>query len=223
MTKCFMFSGGMDSLISSLLVECSNLVYIRLGHRYEARELQASSRLVRAMGASLTVLFGPDLGRFEEPSAYIPGRNLVLAYMGALAHDTVYIALQKGERDLSDRSVEFCEVASKALSVAMDRTIKVITPCAALYKDEMVTLYLEQGYPVDWLRHAWSCYMGWSKECGGCKACIRRYIALKANGIDCEGWFRNDPRNSPSAHEYLRNIDNYDSHRQGLILQYLGE
>lgn len=220
---CFMFSGGMDSLIGSRMVGCSNLVYVRLGHKYESREMKAAKRLSLGMKVNLTILQGPDLGDFEEESAYIPGRNLVLAYMGALVYDTIYMALQKGERDLSDRSVEFCKTSGKALSVAMDRPVKVVTPCADLYKDEMVELYLEQGHPIDWLKWAWSCYRGQHTECGECKACVRRYIALKANGINCDTWFDSNPRKSSAAYYYLEHLDNYDLHRQSLINQYLGE
>lgn len=220
---CFMFSGGMDSLIGSLLVECNNLVYVRLGHRYQSMELRASSQLASVMDAKLTVLEGPDLGRFEEPSAYIPGRNLVLAYMGALTHDIVYMSLQKGERDLSDRSVEFCATTSKALGIAMDRPIEVQTPVADMYKDEMVGRYLELGYPISWLMRAWSCYDGIGKECGQCKACVRRYLALMANGISCLNWFASDPRKSVAAYKYLEQLDYYDEHRQALIIKYLGE
>lgn len=218
---CFLFSGGMDSLIGSRIVNCDDLVYVQLGHRYESMEITAAKRLSLEMKANLTILQGPNLGRFEDESAYIPGRNLVLAYMGALLYSTVYIALQKGERGLCDRSMEFCRVSSEALSVAMDKTVRVITPCGDVYKDEMVELYLRQGYPIDWLKLAWSCYRGQGIECGRCKACVRRYIALKANGIDCGNWFEQSPRESLAAHYYLEHLDNYDLHRQSLIIRYL--
>ena len=217
--QCVMFSGGMDSLIAALALDCKNLVYVQLGHRYQGVEQARAQQLARQIGKQLTVLEGPNLGQFEREDAYIPGRNMALAYMGALEHDVVRFCFQKGERAVSDRTEQFCELASEALSEAMDRRVNVMGVWTECYKDEMVRWYLAQGYPLHWLRIAWSCYQPTEicGECGACKACLRKYMAIKAIGLDCEEWFESDPRESDAAREYVERLAEYDHHRQEII------
>lgn len=222
--SCVMFSGGMDSLITALsLPEVENLVFVRLQHRYQVREEYAANQLARTIGRNLKVLSGPDLSRFERADAYIPGRNLVLAYMGALEHDGIWFCFQKGELAVSDRTSRFCQLASEALSQAMNREVVVDGAFANMYKDQMVEWFIAQGYPLEWLKIAWSCYFPsqYQRECGACKACLRKYMAIKANGKDCEDWFEIDPRMSEVAGQYVADMLEYDEHRQALIREVL--
>lgn len=220
--EVFLFSGGLDSLIGALYTGCERLLYVRLGHRYQFWEERQAKKVGDELGVWIEIASGPEMTAWEEPSAYIPGRNFVLAFMGAVEHDRVWLALQKGETDLADRSPQFCRDTSGYFSKLLERKIVVDSPFWEMDKQDMVAWYLDQDYPVEWLRISRSCYSVAEQECGDCAACFRKYIALAFNGIECEGWFATNPRCTATAADYRERLSEYPEHRRYAMQKVMG-
>jgi len=220
--EVFLFSGGMDSLIGVLYTGCERLLYVRLGHRYQFWEEWAAKRVADELGLWVEVVNGPEMTAYERPDAWIPGRNLALAFMGAVEHDRVWLALQKGETDLADRSPDFCLVVSGIFTSLFGRQVVVDSPFWHMDKQEMVAWYLTQGMNLAMLRLSRSCFSGGERECGDCPACFRKFVALAYNGIECEDWFVTSPRESATARDYQERLGQYSEHRQEAMCKVMG-
>lgn len=199
--QVLMYSGGLDSTIAWEFLGRPQRVYCDLGHRYEARE---EERLPSGVVIDRTV----NLGVTELPDATIPARNLYLALVGARYANRVWLVVQEDEKSTPDRSRAFLQTASRFLSDLLGREIVVDTPFGEMDKTDMVGWWLAQGFPPETLQTAWTCYRPAMsgpepQECGGCSACIRKFIALDLQGVDTLGLFAVDPRDSLEGARYV--------------------
>lgn len=224
MATVVLFSGGMDSLIGWQYVNQPDAVYVTMGHRYQAAELQAVKRL-RATGIPIRVVEGMHLGTFEHPDANIPARNLHLAMVAAwLGYDRICLISQSGEQMLPDRSYSFFVDASRLLSRLYDKDI-VLDPVFGgelqLTKSEMLRWYLSSSANLtrERLAATVACYAG--TACGNCPACFRRAVAMTLNGIDEKHAV--DVWRSPTAKAYFDNVDRYDIPRVNEIRRALSK
>ena len=222
---CLLYSGGVDSLIAWYLLEGPDTLYIDLGHYYSWKELEA----IHILPPIPKIIESGYGAYYEKEDAYIPGRNLLLAmYAAAEGYDEINLVAQKGEQNIPDRSPEFFDRASEMLSFTFDRQIQVVNPAEDVYKHEMVKWYLDKKLPVSDLLRALSCYSGmcYSGEegrynhCGQCPACLRKYVALKYNGIECEHIFEGDVREWGKEH-YLSRLEEYDEERAKVMKDVL--
>jgi 7-cyano-7-deazaguanine synthase in queuosine biosynthesis len=183
--EILLYSGGLDSYIAWWYLGRPKTLYCRLGHRYEAKELEAVRRTIPETVIDDTLI---NLGRnWEEEDANIPARNLFLVLVaGMYGADKVWLVVQEGEMEIPDRSERFFEMATEVCSFLLGREVEVDTPFRHMTKVEMVGWYLKQGLPVEELLKTRSCYSGGEKPCGECGACFRRIMALKLNGLDEE-------------------------------------
>jgi 7-cyano-7-deazaguanine synthase in queuosine biosynthesis len=220
--EVFLFSGGLDSLIGALYTGCERLLYVRLGHRYQFWEERAAKRVADELGLWVEVVNGPEMTGYEQPDAFIPGRNLILAFMGVVEHNRVWLALQKGETGLADRNEVFCRHVTHVFSRLFGRHVVVDSPFWGMDKQDMVAWYLGKGYPVEWLRLSRSCYSTQERECGDCPACFRKFVALEFNGVDTNGWFSVSPIWSDTAKDYEARLTEYPSHRQEAMRRVMG-
>lgn len=112
-------------------------------------------------------------------NAVVPGRNAVLASLGAalaskLEADAVWIGCNKTDADnFPDCSNEFLSALSKSLEVGY--SVQLRYPLVGSTKTEVVRKAFDLGVPVGATS---SCYYGTS--CGKCSACKIRQIALEA-------------------------------------------
>jgi 7-cyano-7-deazaguanine synthase len=229
MSGVLLYSGGMDSLIAWYWMKKPEALYVKLGHRYQQKELDCLVYLPPEPVVKMSH-YG---AYFEEDDAHIPGRNFYLCmYAAAMGYDKIHLVCQKGEQNIPDRSPAFFSMASVTLSTLFDRDITVNNPFSGMYKHEMVAWYLDQGLPYSDLHQSVSCYQDDSTplhnrdqhrvyHCGVCGSCFRKWAALVYCGVDCDNWFAQDVR-SWGIEEYGPRVHEYDTERQKVMKKVLG-
>lgn len=183
-----LFSGGLDSFIAWRLLGEPDCVYVRLGHRYERQEIHCIEHLRQRFGVKVNYADRLHLGDLEQPDAYIPQRNLLLAIVAHLSAphvDTVVMGALKGESS-RDKSGRFFRDTTRLLTYLAGRSVKVVAPFRSFTKADLVRAYTSQ-YGAEDLGYTHSCYDAHSPStqgCGRCMACYRRWVAMTANGIN---------------------------------------
>lgn len=210
MKHIILYSGGLDSFITAEYVkqnkkksESMELVYLPLGHKYQRQEMSVANS-----NPDATYLPGLDaLGAVhEEEDGYIWQRNAFLCLLAAKRipkeeWGKIWLTVQKDETSLSDRSPQFFKIMTDLLIILGVKTV-VDTPWWEYDKTDMVRWYLMQdGASVEDLKKTHSCYRPAVLPCGDCSACVRRFIAMKLNGVEEE--YEIDPRYSSTGKEYL--------------------
>ena len=66
------------------------------------------------------------------------------------------------------------------INVGSPNKIKIEAPAIKLNKEEIVTLGIKVGAPMEL---SYSCYKGNDKQCGVCESCMRRKRAFEQLGI----------------------------------------
>lgn len=225
-----LYSGGMDSYIAywylrkEMGIENTDLLllYVPLGHRYEAEELKVVKDSVNLFPEGVNLIIEKEmikLGHLEEPSAYIPLRNSFLAHVASFYGDNIWLISQKGETNLGDRSIRGFKLMEDTLTHLYDdgRTVKVDSPFWTMTKVDMVRWYKEAGLDVELLKQTHACYnpkyfatlFPVSSEnaklqtipCGKCSADFRRWMAMSLNDISEE--YAVNPWETETAKEYL--------------------
>lgn len=211
-----MFSGGLDSLIAYYFAVkkgyTPQCIWVDLGHPYANKEMTAMKNAVPSF-ISLTYLDFKNLYpaiSHRLKNQIIPSRNLMLATIGAMFNDRVWINALDGEQNGKehDKSERFFEDSTKLLSFLNEffqqKTI-VESPFATMTKTEIVTWALESGVPQQQLLDTTSCYDGATMKCGKCLTCFKRWAAFYANGIDEPG-YEVHPLDGPYFQELLQEI-----------------
>jgi 7-cyano-7-deazaguanine synthase in queuosine biosynthesis len=199
------FSGGMDSYMLKRMHKFSDAecVFVEMGTRENRREAGLLDKLF------------PDVQRvqlplvqWELPNKIIPFRNTFLALTLAQLAPSLYFAFTAGDTTRDKDYVFKAEVEGMLNYFAGvpekapfgDARYEVHMPFKPYTKRELVRQFIDAGFSVEELRtRTVSCYEGTPVPCGECRSCVRKYVALAANGIKCEGWFYSDPRKQLSA------------------------
>lgn len=186
-----LFSGGMDSVIAWEMLGRPERVYVRIGATYETRELLSLER--RGLDRGLTVVDGGEwLGPLAERDGHVPYRNLYFAVCAAAATgaDRIVLGATAGETS-GDKTRTFAAAASRALSLAEARDVRLEMPFRHLTKRQLIERYMRaignlRAESV--LRQCPTCY---AKDlepgtvgCGRCMSCVRRWQAFTLNGIE---------------------------------------
>jgi len=178
--RALLFSGGLDSVMAWHLLDHPQAIYVKLGHKYQDRELATIERL----GISTIVIDGPQVGYLEERDGHIPHRNLLLiSTVAALGYDTIYIGALAGEAS-PDKQPRFYRALERALWASEQGPVKIVAPLQRWTKSEALrrTLLAHPG-ARDLLLASRSCYGESDEPCGRCQACFRRWVALKLNDL----------------------------------------
>jgi len=178
--EVLLFSGGVDSFVAWHYCKKPATVYFDLRSRYSMIEIITVHRLIPDTLIDTSL----DLSSREEPSAYVPFRNLLLACQAAHYGDTIIMA---GNADdvVSDKTEAIFIEFSNLLSRLENKDILVKSPFWGMTKRDLVSWYLHNGGNPRDLINTVSCYSG-VYYCGKCKACFRKWAALYLNGIDIE-------------------------------------
>lgn len=193
MRDVLLYSGGMDSFIAAHDFPDAMLLYIDSGARYASAEM---SLLHRNAPRHVVILKGAiNLGLYERDDAIVPGRNLHLVALARNYASRVILSATAGGNS-TDKDDTFARITSNLLShiysgahFQSEPTTSVILPYKHMSKGEMVSHYLRGGHSVEPLLATLSCYDTVDgTHCGVCKACVRKYMALRANGILWHDW-----------------------------------
>ena len=129
-----------------------------------------------------------DLNKSQESASnvWVPARNTVftsiaLSYAESIGADAIIVGWNGEEgATFPDNSKEYMEKFNELIDVGSPEKIKIEAPLIDLNKEEIVTLGLEFGAPMEL---SYSCYKGEEKQCGVCESCMRRKRAFKSLGI----------------------------------------
>ena len=224
MKEMILFSGGPDALIAWEYLKRPTAFYIQHGCKYEEKQLRAVSKLQNMVQSDKirvrqSVL---DLGDIEEEDSFLPMRNMFFVMIVAgLGFDKIWLALQRGEQSIPDRSAGFTRRMSEELSIQLKRPITVDSPFWQMTKSDMVAWYIEHGHDVGILKETVSCFHPTLDRCGECAACFRRWCAFESNGIHEE--YTNDITKWSGIQEYIKKMQagEYEERRTQQTLEFL--
>lgn len=192
-----MLSGGLDSYIAYYYAKEQGYdvlpIVVDLGHPYHHKELEAIKRFefeseVRYITCDILKPRWNNLPTKED--WIIPARNLLLATIGAVYADRIWICALEGElhRQVynADKTPEFYLMASGILTfvcgMKREKTI-VETPFEHMTKADVIRWALDYGLVVDKLKNTNTCYDERAHNCGQCSTCFKRNVAMTLNGI----------------------------------------
>lgn len=188
-----LFSGGMDSLIASRMFPRAIKLYIEVGSAYEEKEIAFINRTPTLANS---VIFDRRLrlSDMERQDAIIPARNLFLVAIASFHSSEVILSSVNGDgsTDKDQTFADFCTSLLTHIYSPPHFPAGVITrvslPLKHMSKPELVKWYVSNDGDVALLQDSVSCYHPHYEQCGTCKACIRKWVALESNGIPTSNW-----------------------------------
>ncbi|MBR3140691.1 MAG: 7-cyano-7-deazaguanine synthase QueC [Methanobrevibacter sp.] len=132
-----------------------------------------------------------DLDNFKKSSetaknVWVPARNTVftsiaLSYAESIGAEIIIVGWNGEEgTTFPDNSEEYLNEFNELINVGSPNKIKIEAPAIKLNKEEIVTLGIKVGAPMEL---SYSCYKGNDKQCGVCESCMRRKRAFEQLGI----------------------------------------
>ncbi len=209
-----LFSGGMDSVMFSKLLNPDVLLYIPTESSYTERETRAINNLVEKKiidGKKLIKLENVlNLKQFERDDYIVPNRNAFLILLASMYGETIYLGSVYGDRS-KDKDKEFYTLMENLLNHMWseqhwteERKFKILDPFKDYTKTEILKMYIDKGYSPNDILESYSCYEGRECACGVCKPCSRKFVALINNNVKIpEGYFENDPTKASWIKEVL--------------------
>ncbi len=149
-------------------------------------DLLKSATSLTAGGQPVPDLSELDEKQREQPSTYVPNRNMILLSLAAAhaetlgAADVFYGAQQQDEYGYWDCTEEFIDRLNATLSLNRRNPVNVSAPFIHWGKADILRLGLELD--VDYSL-TWSCYRGADVACGTCPTCVERLKAFEAVGV----------------------------------------
>jgi len=194
-----LLSGGIDSSIMALLYKKSDFdqypLFIDYGQRAGKRELASCKRIcsyldlhkprkisISPISTLHQNLLTSKFSVIENP--FFPFRNLILVSIGALyayGIDCNAVAIGivgGGAMPFPDCSRDFIVSLSKSLSISVNSKTNVFSPLLKFSKEEIICYGSRHGFPYEL---TYSCYLGGTRHCGKCAACVSRKKAFKAS------------------------------------------
>jgi 7-cyano-7-deazaguanine synthase len=193
MKSVVLLSGGIDSATCLWMARSLGPVTaltVDYGQHAAEVERRISVSLCSGIGASHRHVQIRDIANLSSSAltgssdasiaanAVVPGRNALLASLGAalattIGADIVWIGCNKTDADnFPDCTAQFLSALSDALSIGYG--IELRRPLVDLTKTEVVATAFKLGVPVGATS---SCYYG--SNCGNCSACKIRKTAMK--------------------------------------------
>jgi 7-cyano-7-deazaguanine synthase in queuosine biosynthesis len=212
-------SGGIDSVIAWFYERKPTAVYFDLGTKYTQKEI-ACLHSIKAIVPDFNFIVDDSLKSFgileSGRTAFIPYRNLLFATVCAAKYgEDVVIGGIKGD-NVCDKNPAAFGMMEKCLCMVGDKPVTIRSPFWNMTKPDIMAWFLEHvSNAQEIMKTSVSCYSSGEMACGLCPSCIRKWFALKYLGVDCEGWFENNPRTSPEILGYILRMraGNYDLER----------
>ena len=106
------------------------------------------------------------------------------------------------------------------VKLVQDYPYEVVMPFKNMTKVEIVKYFLDKYWNPELLwEESRSCYLGNEKECGVCRSCLRKYVALKLNGIYTKGIFEFEPESKKIMEEFLKESIEKNRHEEILDIK----
>ena len=213
-----MVSGGIDSLVAFRYAQAryrkENTIGIFVNYQqpYYDKENEAVYNLfkeevdrgeIKVIDAELCTKELNNIPTVEKQEIF--GRNLLMAFYGALLGDRVWLSILENELHASvpDKHPEFLHMCSALFTYTFknlrNETV-VETPFFEMTKSEVVKLGLILGITKDQFKQTISCYDSEGKSCGKCLACFKRWVAWVNNDIEEEFAF------PPYENDYAKKV-----------------
>lgn len=191
--QILLFSGGTDSFIAWLYLNCPPVLYVNLNTRYSDAEFKRVKYLIDIHRMEHIFDDRLKLGdqEFGDGSGFVPHRNTFLILIASFYANRIWFA-GLGSDVVIDKNPEYSLEFSRFLSNQMQhraRSVVVDSPFWNYTKEDTIRWLIHvKGYDIakDMLKRTFSCYTEGELPCGRCQACFRRYVALKLHGIDEE-------------------------------------
>jgi 7-cyano-7-deazaguanine synthase len=207
-TSAVLFSAGLDSAVLAAAERQRALVhplYVSAGLAWEAEELAAIERLLRAdpyrgcaplarlaftvrdlYPASHWALRGvPPAFDTPDEDVYLTGRNIVLLSKAGIycaQHGIPRLALGPlAGNPFPDATPEFFAAMARALSLGLAYRIDIVAPFSEMDKSAVVRLGIELGVPLELTLSCMNPQQG--KHCGQCSKCRERRDAFHDSGV----------------------------------------
>jgi len=190
-----LFSGGLDSYITAKLFNPDILLYMSIGSKYADKEI-ANLRKLDIPQDRLVIDNRLNLSDVELENSIVPLRNLFFALNGLFYRNKVMLAATKGDttKDKDERFMKLFNLMAEHLVTEEkdDKTFpwkkdgfkpELTLPIKHLTKTELVGEYLRNGFKPEGIWNTISCYSATQRECGACKTCFRKAVALINNNI----------------------------------------
>ncbi len=208
MTKVLLISSGIDSHCAEYLSNPDVRVYFDTGQALCQQEIKA----IRSQEYGDKVIVDTRFKIDDQvlPNDILPMRNAFFALAGAYYGDEMILVSTAGDTT-NDKDQPFVENInslfkhmfsnkSKNPEASIDGAVLTI-PYRNLTKTQLIGLYLKKGGSVEALLKTRSCYSDKAGECGKCRSCIRKFVALKLNGLETE-WNDNPMNHIEEAYQY---------------------
>jgi len=182
--KVLLYSGGLDSFILRYTYHFDEVVYFDVGTEDSKREMER-------LDSRVTIVQFP-LKQFELANKIIPFRNYLFTMLAANFGNRISIGATLGDTT-RDKDRVFQSLCGAMLNYfgSVDEKMpykatyfEVEMPFKNLTKTEILGVWLANGFKKELLCNSRSCYTGGMKECGQCRACLRKYVAFKNNDVE---------------------------------------
>jgi 7-cyano-7-deazaguanine synthase in queuosine biosynthesis len=203
-----MFSSGLDSYLIKKIGNFKNeeCLFIRMGTKENRIEEEfIDENFPGVLKAELPI------NEFKLDNEIIPYRNHMLALIGAQYSNNIIFGFTAGDTT-KDKDYVFKAQMEGILNyfsldehkVRVKGPFTINMPYKDMTKAQMVNKYLDRfALSIEKLfSETSSCYAGEDEPCGQCRSCLRKYVALMVNGINCSWRFKNNP--ALSMPDFLR-------------------
>lgn len=199
MVKVLLYSGGLDSYCLNYIIKPDIRLYIDIGTKESINEITT----IEKSGIKVEFVKFKELSKFELPNKIIPFRNCFFVLLASQYGDEIYLASTYGDTTKDKDYVFKAQIEAILNYFASDQDkinikcshYEVKLPFKELTKSEIVREYIKLGGNIQsLLKYSRSCYMPINeKECGRCRSCLRKAVALAKNNIDITDYFETFP------------------------------
>jgi len=199
--KILLFSGGLDSWCLLFNDIYDEIIFFDLETEDNKIELENLSAMPEEIKDKVRILKLP-LVEWEMENKIIPHRNSIMTLIAANYGNEIYMGFTAGDSTKDKDFIFKAQVEGMLNYFAIDKhkvfeknyPFSIKMPFKHLTKAQIVKQYIANGGIVSHLKHfARSCYSGKIHECGVCRACIRKAVALELNNISYHEIFEKDP------------------------------
>lgn len=198
-----LFSGGMDSIAIEHVLQPDVRLFVHLGTPVCDQEMDRVMDFMDKTGRMVTCVHLEGLSYYELANKILPGRNCYFVLMAANYGEKIVLGSTLGDTT-QDKDTSWAALMTVLLRHIMTpgkqpkgiedaQEYHVDVPFRTYSKGQLVANYLADDGPENYLIESYSCYHGQKQECGTCRACLRKYVALDYNGVDCGSRFQSNP------------------------------